>query len=127
MVLADKRLPVPLATDEDNGTGHQQVHLTLAKSDSRSPGIKQTFSDGKQMEKPKEQVRNGWLDNARQVSELNRPFFKVRDELTTENCLVFRGERLAVPRAARNVTMQEIHRLHLGVRSCTRRAKDTVY
>ncbi|KAF7249589.1 hypothetical protein EG68_08802 [Paragonimus skrjabini miyazakii] len=99
MVLADTLSRVLLTTDKDNGTGYQQVHLMLAKSDLRLPRIKQTFSDGKE----------------------------VRDELTTENCLVFRGERLVIPRAVREVTMQEIHRPHLGVRNCTRRAKDTIY
>ncbi|KAF7262143.1 hypothetical protein EG68_01620 [Paragonimus skrjabini miyazakii] len=79
------------------------------------------------MEMLEEQIRNGWPDNARQLSELIRPYFKVRDELTTENDLVIRGERLLIPRAARKVTMQEIHRWHLGVRSSTRRVTDTVY
>ncbi|KAF7255918.1 hypothetical protein EG68_07052 [Paragonimus skrjabini miyazakii] len=79
------------------------------------------------MEKLEEQIRNRWPDNARQVSELIRPHFKVRDELTTENGRVFRGKRSVIPRAARKLTMQEIHRSHLDMRSCTRRAEDTVY
>ncbi|KAF7256113.1 hypothetical protein EG68_07127 [Paragonimus skrjabini miyazakii] len=79
------------------------------------------------MEKLEEQIRNGWPDNARQVSEIIRPYFKVRDELTIDSGLVFRGERLVIPRAARKLTMQEVHRSHLGVGSCTRCAKNTVY
>ncbi|KAF6772939.1 hypothetical protein AHF37_12719 [Paragonimus kellicotti] len=127
MVLADTLSRAPLATEEDNCTGYEQIHLTLAESDSRLPRIRQTFADDEEMEKLEEQIKNGWPDNARQVNEIIRPYFKVRDELTTENGLVFRGERLVIPRAARKVTMQEIHRSHLGVHSCTRRAKDTVY
>ncbi|KAF7257379.1 hypothetical protein EG68_08998 [Paragonimus skrjabini miyazakii] len=127
MVLADTLSRAPLATEEDNCTRYEQVHLTLAESDSRLPRIRQTFADDEEMEKLEEQIRNGWPDNARQVGEIIRPYFKVRDELTTENGLVFRGERLVIPRAAGKLTMQEIHRSHLGVCSCTRRAKDTVY
>ncbi|KAF6771720.1 hypothetical protein AHF37_09981 [Paragonimus kellicotti] len=78
------------------------------------------------MEKLEEQIRNGWPDNA-QVNEPIRPYFKVRDESTTEAGLVFRGERLGILRAARKVTMQEVHRSHLGVHSGTIRAKDAVY
>ncbi|KAF8563136.1 hypothetical protein P879_11881 [Paragonimus westermani] len=126
-VLADTPSRAPLATEEDNYTGYEQVYPTLAKSDSRLPRIRQTFADDEEMEKLEVEIRNGWPDNARQVSEIIYPYFKVRDELTTENCLVFRRERLIIPRAARKLTMQEIHGSHFGVRSCTRRAKDTVY
>ncbi|KAF7256888.1 hypothetical protein EG68_05529 [Paragonimus skrjabini miyazakii] len=127
MVLADTLLRAPLATEEDNRTGYEQVDLTLAESDSRLPRIRRTFADDEEMDKLEEQIRNGWPDNARQVSGTICPYFKVRDELTTENGLVFRGERLVIPRAATNLTMQEIHRSYLDLRSCARRAKDTVY
>ncbi|KAF7262212.1 hypothetical protein EG68_01019 [Paragonimus skrjabini miyazakii] len=113
--------------EEDNCTKYEHVHLTLAKLDSRLPRIRQTFADDEEMERLEEQIRNGWPDNARQVSEITRPYFEVRDELTTENGLVFHGERLVIPRTGSKLTMQEIHCSHLGVRSCTRRAKDIVY
>ncbi|KAF7261874.1 hypothetical protein EG68_00740 [Paragonimus skrjabini miyazakii] len=106
MVLADTLSRAPLATEENNCTGYEQIHPTLAESDSRLPRIRQTFAYEEEMEKLEQQIRNGWPDNARQVSQLICPYFKVWDELTTENGLVFRGERLAISRAARNVTMQ---------------------
>ncbi|KAF7258658.1 hypothetical protein EG68_04124 [Paragonimus skrjabini miyazakii] len=127
LVLADTLSRVSLAMEEGNRTGYEQVHLTLAESHSWLPRMRQKFADDEEMEKIGEQIRNDWLDNARQVSELIHPYFRVRDELTTENGFVFRRERLVIPRPARKVTVQEIHRSHLGVRSCTRRAKDTVY
>ncbi|KAF7234133.1 hypothetical protein EG68_12423 [Paragonimus skrjabini miyazakii] len=92
---------------------------TDSKQNLRLPRLRQTFADDEEMEKLEEQIRNGWPDNARQLNELIRPNFKVRDELTTENGLVLPEERLVIPRATRKVTMQEIHRSHLGVRSCT--------
>ncbi|KAA3670973.1 uncharacterized protein DEA37_0014832, partial [Paragonimus westermani] len=127
IVPADTLSRTPLATEKDNCSGYDQVYLTLAESDSRPSRIRQTFAYDEEMEKIEEQIRNGWPDNARQVSEIIRPHFRVRCELTTENGLVFHGERLNSPRAARKLTMQEIHRSHLSVGSCTRRAEDTVY
>ncbi|KAF8568087.1 hypothetical protein P879_02193 [Paragonimus westermani] len=126
-VLADTLSRAPLATEEDNCTGYEQVYLTLAESDSRLPRIRQTFADDEEVEKLGEQIRNCWPDNARQVNEISHPYFKVRHELTTDNGLVFRGGRSIIPRADRKLTMQEVHRSHLGVRSCTRRAKVIVY
>ncbi|KAF7242064.1 hypothetical protein EG68_10326 [Paragonimus skrjabini miyazakii] len=87
MVLADKLSRAPLATEETNCTGYEQVHLTLAESDSRLPRIRQMFVVNEEMEKLEQQIRNGWPDNARQVSEIIRSYFKVRDESTTETVL----------------------------------------
>ncbi|KAF8563330.1 hypothetical protein P879_12025 [Paragonimus westermani] len=115
MVLGDTLWQAPLAAEEDNCTGYEHVYLTLAESDSRLPRIRQTFVDDEEMEELEGQIRNGWPDKAR------------KDELTTENGFVFRGERLVIPRGARKLTIQEMHRSHLGVRSCARRAKNTVY
>ncbi|KAF7260132.1 hypothetical protein EG68_02194 [Paragonimus skrjabini miyazakii] len=94
MALVDILARNPLATEEDKCTGYEQAHLTLAESESWLPRIRQTFADDKEMKKLEEQIRNGWPDNARQVNKIIRSYFKVRNELTTENGLVFRGERL---------------------------------
>ncbi|KAF7243125.1 hypothetical protein EG68_10314 [Paragonimus skrjabini miyazakii] len=54
MILADTLSPAPLATEEDNCTGYEQVHLTLAESDSRLPRIRQTFAGDEAMGKLEE-------------------------------------------------------------------------
>ncbi|KAF8570878.1 hypothetical protein P879_01393 [Paragonimus westermani] len=77
VILADTALRAPPATEEDNCTGYEQVYLTLAESGSRLPRIRQTLADDEEMGKLGEQIRNGRPDNARQVSEIIRPYFKV--------------------------------------------------
>ncbi|KAF7260262.1 hypothetical protein EG68_02625 [Paragonimus skrjabini miyazakii] len=70
-VLADTLSRASLATKEDNRTGYEQVHLTLAESHSRLPRKRQTFADDEEMEKLEEQIRNDWPDNARQTHKEN--------------------------------------------------------
>ncbi|KAF7234358.1 hypothetical protein EG68_11655 [Paragonimus skrjabini miyazakii] len=127
MVLAGTLLRAQLAAEEDNRIGYEHIHLTFAELNSQLPQIRQMFADDEEIGRLEVRIRNGWSDNARQVSEPIRSYFRVRDELTTENGLLFCGERLVIPRAARKVTMQEKHRSHLSVRGGTRHAKDTVY
>ena len=37
------------------------------------------------------------------------------------------GDRLVIPKALREDTMQRIHRCHLGVQSCLRRGREVMY
>ena len=51
----------------------------------------------------------------------------MRDLLTAQNELVFKGERLVVPTSLRKELMATIHSSHIGIEGCIRRARDTLY
>ncbi|KAF8566448.1 hypothetical protein P879_11529 [Paragonimus westermani] len=127
MVLADTLSRAPVPTCEDKGAKFDRVHLTLTELDERMSRIHEAFAEDEEMQKLMQQIREGWPDNTRSVEEIIRPYFKVRDELTTEDGLIFRGNRLVIPRPARRATLQELHRSHLGINGCIRRGKETVY
>ncbi|XP_051794266.1 uncharacterized protein LOC127530799 [Acanthochromis polyacanthus] len=50
-----------------------------------------------------------------------------KDELSTQNGLVFRGERVVIPDSLQKDITQRIHSSHLGTEGCLRRARDCVY
>ncbi|KAF8571273.1 hypothetical protein P879_04681 [Paragonimus westermani] len=127
MVLADTLSRAPVSTCEDKGAEFDQVYLTLAEPDERMSRILETFAEDEEMQKLMQQIREGWPDNTRSVEEIIRPYFKVRDELTTEDGVIFRGNRLVIPRPARRATLQELHRSYLGLNGCVKRGKETVY
>ena len=51
----------------------------------------------------------------------------MRDVLTVQNELVFKGQLLVVPAALRKELMAVVHSSHIGVEGCIRRARDTLY
>ena len=54
-----------------------------------------------------------------------RPYFSFRDELTTHNGLIFKGQRLVVPLALQKEMLQIAHGGHVGTEStlhCMREA-----
>lgn len=53
--------------------------------------------------------------------------FDVRDDLTVQNELVLEGQLLVVPAALRKELMAMVHRSHIGIEGCIRRACDTLY
>ena len=55
------------------------------------------------------------------------PYYNFRDELAVADGLVFRGERLVIPRTMRSQIKMDIHLGHVGIEGCLRRARESVY
>ena len=53
--------------------------------------------------------------------------FDVRDELSVQESLIFKGERVLVPKLLRNDMIKRVHSTHLGVEGCLRRARECFY
>lgn len=69
----------------------------------------------------------GWPDSRQDVQSMVLPYFSYRDELTVQDGVVFRGERIVVPTSLRGDMKQRVHAGHLGINSCLRRAKDLLF
>jgi len=55
------------------------------------------------------------------------PYFNMRDEMSVQDGLIFKGERVVVPKAARGELLRRIHNSHLGVYGCLKRARECLY
>ncbi|KAK3697327.1 hypothetical protein QZH41_004727 [Actinostola sp. cb2023] len=55
------------------------------------------------------------------------PYFHMRDELSVYNGLVFKGDRLVIPKSMRKSIKKELHSSHSGIDGCLRRARESVY
>ncbi len=73
------------------------------------------------------QIADGWPGLKDDVPLLAKPYFPYRDELSLQDGIVLRGERLVVPKSLRSTIKRKCHAGHLGINSTLRRARDTVY
>ncbi|KAI8480674.1 hypothetical protein Bbelb_415670 [Branchiostoma belcheri] len=55
------------------------------------------------------------------------PYYHVRDELSTQDGIVLRGDRATIPKSLRSRMLTRIHQSHMGIEACLRFAKDCVY
>ena len=55
------------------------------------------------------------------------PYWNCRDEISVHDGILFRGERVIVPKKLQHEMLQIIHSAHLGVEKCKRRARDVLY
>lgn len=72
-------------------------------------------------------IMNGFPNNIHDVRESLRPFFKVKNDLTVQNGLVFKGQRIVIPVALRADMLKRLHYAHSGIEYSTKLARDTMY
>ena len=54
-------------------------------------------------------------------------YFSYRDELTIQDGVIFRGERIVIPSSLRNSMKEKVHAGHISINSSLRRARDLIY
>ena len=72
-------------------------------------------------------ILQGWPDQKEALPSELHPYFTVRDELTAQDGILFKGLRCVVPSSLRPKIRERLHGAHTGVEGCLRRARETVY
>jgi hypothetical protein len=72
-------------------------------------------------------IKSGWAVSRKKCLPALTPYYNNRSELVEDNGLVFFGERLVVPTSLRNEMLHKIHRSHIGIEGCLRRAREVIY
>ena len=127
--LADclSRLPIPGETndvmmDED---------LMVCKVDTLAYKWHQQIEDATrendEMLALKAVIFNGWPANKQDLPLKLTPYWNVRDELSTYNGIIFKGERIVIPPQMRDRILRILHQAHLGMVKTKQRARDMVY
>ena len=100
---------------------------SLPVSDERWQQIKHASADDPVLQQLRATIRRGWPESKSEVPECLYPYFDMRDVLTVQNELVFKGQLLVVPACLRKELMAVVHSTHIGIEGCIRRARDTLY
>ena len=69
----------------------------------------------------------GWRAATADIPTDLRQFATFADKLIEADGLVFKGQRVVVPREARAVILQRIHSSHIGVNRRIHRAREAVF
>ena len=74
-----------------------------------------------------EVILKGWPEDKTSLPSQVHPYFHHRDELSAQDGLIFRGERVVIPGSLRKTIKERIHSSHLGIEGCLRRARECVF
>ena len=72
-------------------------------------------------------IKDGWPESKDKVKpqlQCNYPF---REELTIQNGVIFKGERLVIPAALRSTVINKLHSSHLRLQGSLRTAREAFY
>lgn len=62
-------------------------------------------------------INDGWPENIQNVPEKIKKYFNFRDELSTCNGLIFKGDRVVIPEGMHTALLKEIYGGHFGIQT----------
>lgn len=115
------------SNEADEKDEELEVHLVLSMStEAKERYIKATEADP-ELQNLISVINTGWPDDISDVEHQLKPYFNYRDELSYYEGLVFKGNKIFVPKSEVNEILETIHASHQGIQSCLHRARQTVF
>ena len=99
----------------------------LPISEERLKAIQQATECDEHLQMLKKVVLEGWPNDKQDVPIEAMPYFSYRDEISLQDGLLFRGERVIIPKSMRQEMKVRIHSSHMGIDACLRRARECLY
>ena len=130
--LSRAYLPLPNHTSQNELEFIQSVeevemtkHLAVTKECLAD--FQQKTRDDAILQQLKQTIELGWPERREAVPSEIRAFYSYQDELTVQDEILFRGNRVIVPAAMRSEMLKKIHASHIGIEGCLRRAREILY
>ncbi|XP_063635188.1 uncharacterized protein K02A2.6-like [Cydia splendana] len=72
-------------------------------------------------------IKRGWPNEKDKLNDTLKCYWNIRDELTTDFGMVWKGNRIVIQKCMRHDMLKKIHSSHFGLDKCKLRARETVY
>ena len=126
MVLADRLSRFPSRTENSPIILHHNIHtinfnsecLNIIRGATERDPIHSTLY---------RLTLNGWPENFRSVPCIARHFWSYCDQLSVENGVLIKSDRVCIPPELQDRTLYDLHDGHLGVEKMTHLARSSVY
>ncbi|XP_064475491.1 uncharacterized protein K02A2.6-like [Ornithodoros turicata] len=108
-------------------TSDLQVMAIVLMAQETWEELKRNFARDEDFQAVVKLVTEGWPNNTHELTEPTKLYWSFRDELSVYEGVLFRGDRLVIPKSWRGRLLKQIHMGHSGINSCLKRARETVY
>ena len=99
----------------------------LPISEARLQQIQRETNMDESLQVLKAVIQHGWPEHKSALPDIISPYFNMIDEMSVQDGLIFKGERVVVRQAARGELLKRIHNPHLGVNGSLNRARECLY
>ncbi|XP_033750517.1 uncharacterized protein K02A2.6-like [Pecten maximus] len=134
MYLADtlSRAYLPLKHNSDRSPNEQlfeQVNIVqnLPISPQRLKRLQDGTEEDEAMNMLTATIRKGWPDRKNVLPPQVQVYFPFREELTIQNGLIFKSDRVVIPQSERFPLIETAHQSHIGLQGCLRRLRECLY
>jgi hypothetical protein len=99
----------------------------LNVTDQRLIQIRQHTDGEGQLQALRSVILMGWPDCREETALAVREYWPVKEELSVQNGVIFKIQRVVIPRSLRPEMLACVHSSHIGGEACYRQARDTLY
>jgi transposase InsO family protein len=125
--IADALSRAPLGTQPEQDIETVSNLTFSAINDSRLSEIRDATEQDESLRMLRDVVVKGWPQNKATLPQAVAVYYSYRDELSVQDGIILRGERVVIPRSMREDMKKRLHAGHLGINSCLRRARDVIF
>ncbi|UYV63094.1 hypothetical protein LAZ67_2003108, partial [Cordylochernes scorpioides] len=104
-----------------------EVMMTTRTNKSSYEELQALTKEDQELQELKNLILYGWPNYKSAVPESCKKYWPYRDELSTNEDLIFKGSRVFIPLRWKAKILKLIHEGHQGTNSCLRRARDSIY
>ena len=132
MYLADTLSRAYLPQEHYPGKADQEVERVhsvnfLSISEPQIQEIREATAKDPVLQALKATILNGWPSQRKKLPPELHEYFKVKDELATQDGIIFKGPKCVIPKSLRPKIKEKLRRSHIGIQGCLRRAREVVY
>jgi len=124
--LADALSRLPNYSDKGNIPLDVKVN-TMSFSEVKITDIREETQRDATLNALKELIYNGFPDYIKDVPSDLRSFWSYRDELSIDNGVIMKGERICIPLPLKTDILTNLHTGHFGIVKTQQRARRDVY
>lgn len=73
------------------------------------------------------QVLEGWPENKDKINNNLTPYWKYREDITIANGLIWKSDKIIIPKVMRSEMLKKIHIGHMGIEKCKLRAREIIF
>lgn len=116
-----------LLQDVNYNVSAREVRGLTAFSDVRREELVKETRNDSELQKVKKVIIAGWPLTKKELDYTVRPYWDSREELAVLDDVVFKGDRVVIPKTMRSYLLKVIHEGHLGMVKCKQLARDILY
>ncbi|KAL5010856.1 hypothetical protein ScPMuIL_013161 [Solemya velum] len=123
MADALSRSPVSESTTIDLDV---QVHL-VQFSEQKQDELREATRSDSELQALNSVILAGWPERQSELPPMLRQYWSYRDELSIQNGIIVKGERVVIPTSMQSYILGKLHESHLGIEKTKMRARTCVF